>query len=144
MINIRAIPQCQAQYQPASGGSIAAPSLVTDGADITSWAQGYANGKIVYDAATVYLQGAGTGTLTGPVNVWGYRDVDKGNAQSIVGWYLVGTLDGGGNISITGASQGSARRVDEVGIFKRLAISCAAVTSQQYTVTFEPIAVLNG
>ena len=149
MINIQPVPALMAQYQPASG-TLPAPAVATDGADITKWNVGYQNGRMSYDAATVYIQAAAGATLTGPVNVWGFRAVDANNAQlggagtlvqGVVGWYLLGTLDGGATLTITSATQGLARRIDEVSIFTRLAISCATVSNVQYSVTFEPIAV---
>lgn len=151
MINIQAIAALMSQYQPASGTLPVPASATADGVDITKWQQGYMNGRMSFDAATVYIQAASAATLTGPVTVWGYRNVDANNAalggagtltMGVVGWYNLGTLDGGASISIV-SPQGIARRIDEVAIFTRLAISCATVTNVQYTVTFEPISIRN-
>ncbi|HLZ48469.1 MAG TPA: hypothetical protein VKR80_07460 [Candidatus Limnocylindria bacterium] len=134
MINIQAIGALLHSVTPPVG-TLPVPLTSTDGIDCTDWNVG-AVSRISFDAATVYITGTAGATLTGPVNIWGFR-----NGQ----WWQLGSLDGGANLAITqsGATiDGIARRVDEVAIFTRLAVSCATVTGGvTYTYSFEPIAI---
>lgn len=106
----------------------ARPSIVTDGADVTSWR---ADGTYASRLASLFIGGTVACTITSPtggasgVELWGYR---------LAAWWRIGYLNDGADIAITSATQGYATQVDTLGVFDRLAIAgtaSAGVASSQ-------------
>lgn len=118
--------------------SLPEPASASDGVDVSSWNVGAVT-RIVYDWATVYVDATAAATLSGPVNIWGFRSTRNA-------WSKLGAINGAQDIIVPGPSgsirRGFAWRIDEVGIFSRLLVACATVTGGvTYGYDFEPLAV---
>jgi hypothetical protein len=130
------------RVQPITSGLTAAtapsatlpfPSAATDGVDITVW-RPLPPYTLSFNAATVYLTtdaAATAGDSTHPVYAFGYRNST---------WWMIGMLDSGQPIVFPTGALHAARRLDSIGIFERLAIACATLSTGNWSYQFEPIA----
>jgi hypothetical protein len=93
------------------------PSGPSDGVDVTPWRT---NGQFAGELAVVFIDGDQALSVSSPtggsagVELWGYR---------LSQWWLIGYLNDGTQISITGAAQGFAQQANVIGAFDRLAVA---------------------
>lgn len=88
------------------------PSAAGDGVDVSQWK----SGPHAPQAVVVLIDGDATMTVTG-AELWGY--VATSGATK---WRVLGKLNNGETITISGANQGHAEEVGHVAMASRLAV----------------------
>jgi len=109
----------------AAATTLPAPTLATDGGDLTTWGSGPRT-----DTAALTIDSDGTGTITGGY-IAGY---DAQDAK----WRNIAPLDGGLTVSLT-AGIGFERRLRDVGALDAIQVVGAVTGGITLAIAIKPI-----
>ena len=112
----------------------AEPALPTSASDGTAMPAAVAAPPTLITAVEMAANG-GNCTLTGPVNLYGYR---KGSEK----WSLLGELNKGGNITLVDGGVGYSEPVQFLATFSRVEVRSQGISANGYDVDLQNIDVM--